>query len=77
MSTSGSNPAQAESQRRATRAWSAVRGTFSPARAWRLGVIERLSRTVEVDTHECTKSRGRGNQGVYPGKELHAVDGVL
>ena len=42
------NPAQAERQRQATRPGLAVRGTFSPARAWRPAVVARLARTLAV-----------------------------
>ena len=43
------NPlAQAERQRQATRPGLAVRGTFSPARAWRPAVVARLARTLGV-----------------------------
>ena len=38
--------AQAERQRQATRPGLAVRGTFSPARAWRPAVVARLARTL-------------------------------
>jgi len=41
-----SNPSQAERQRQATRPGLAVRGTFSPARAWRPAVVARLARTL-------------------------------
>ena len=44
------NPiAQAERQRQATRPGLAVRGTFSPARAWRPTVVARLAFTLGVN----------------------------
>jgi hypothetical protein len=39
------NSAQAEHQGQATRPGLAVRGRFSPARAWRPAVVDRLART--------------------------------
>ena len=41
--------AQAEQQRRATRPGLVVRGTFSPARAWRPAVVACLARTLGVN----------------------------
>ena len=41
------NPcAEADGQRQATRPGLAVRGTFSPARAWRPAFVARLARTL-------------------------------
>jgi hypothetical protein len=40
--------AQAERQPQATRLGLAVRGTFSPARAWHPAVVARLARTLEI-----------------------------
>ena len=40
--------AQAERQRQATRPGLAVRGTFSPARAWRPAVVARLAQTLAI-----------------------------
>ena len=45
MARKDANPSQAERQRQATRPGLVVRGTFSPARAWRPAVVARLTRT--------------------------------
>ena len=47
--------AQAERQRQATRPGLAVRGTFSPARAWRPAVVARLARTLGRIHVACLK----------------------
>ena len=53
--------AQAERQRQATRPGLAVRGTFSPARAWRPAVVARLTQTLGVTFStaiDSTRARG-------------------
>ncbi len=47
------NPSLKRSARQATRPGLAVRGTFSPARAWRPAVVARLARTLGIRTEAC------------------------
>ena len=59
-----SNPSQAERQRQAIRPGLAVRGTFSPARAWRPAVVARLARTLEVSIVGSVDLSYTGNAAV-------------
>ena len=74
---------QAERQRQATRPGLAVRGTFSPARAWRPAVVARLARTLghamqHLITFAMAVSAGAcAQQGPVPGQGSSAPQSLV
>ena len=66
-----------ERQRQATRPGLAVRGTFSPARAWRPAVVARLARTLDstkyVIADQCIFNSRDTFAKLVPLRQRHAM----